>query len=259
MVQTGSTNTDLLALAASGLSDPAPRVLLAQHQTAGRGRQGRPWWAQPGDSLTFSLGLPLRPRHGWGALSLVVGEAVARVLQPWPQEGPPSGAGRLMLKWPNDLWWYDHPPQGESERAAGAKVAGILIETQALGGAAGAAGSRWVVIGIGVNVQAPREGGIAVAGTRRWRPDCDAVQWWHALVPVVLKAVRDFERNGFAGTHGAVERRDLLVGQRVSLSAGPVGHGRCTGIESDGALRVESEAGVHRIVAGEVSVRPQGD
>ena len=290
VAETGSTNSDLLALGGTALSaqapstpqapqalqapqapqaHPAPQVLLAQSQRAGRGRQGRTWISAPGASLTFSIGLAMTPRHGWGALSLVVGEAVARVLQPWPAEGLPPSAGRLMIKWPNDLWWYDTEPVTPAQRAAGAKVAGILIETQGLPGPAGQAGARWVVIGIGVNVQPPPSEALglalgqaqvqpaAVAGTARWQPDADAAHWWHALVPEVLSAVHEFEREGFACARPAVERRELLIGQPVSLSAGAVRQGRCIGLDLDGALRIETAQGPQRVVAGEVSVRPE--
>ena len=85
-----STNSELMRRARAGQLDPV--LLVAQSQTAGRGRLGRGWVSSPGDSLTFSLGLPLAPAD-WSGLSLAVGVAVAEALGP--------GIG---LKWPNDLW-----------------------------------------------------------------------------------------------------------------------------------------------------------
>ncbi|MBO0802540.1 MAG: biotin--[acetyl-CoA-carboxylase] ligase [Nocardiopsaceae bacterium] len=118
---TGSTNADLAA--AGG---PEGQVLVAEEQTAGRGRMGRSWVSQPGASLTFSA--LLRPdrvpaeRRGW--LPLLAGVAVAGAIR--EVSGLPA-----MLKWPNDVL------------IAGRKAAGILAE-QAADGA--------VVIGIGINV-----------------------------------------------------------------------------------------------------------
>jgi BirA family transcriptional regulator, biotin operon repressor / biotin---[acetyl-CoA-carboxylase] ligase len=122
--RTGSTNADLLAR-----GGPEGQVLVAEEQTAGRGRMGRTWVSQPGASLTFSV--LLRPtqippvRRGW--LPLLTGIAVATAVR--------SAAGvAATLKWPNDVLI------GE------AKLAGILAEQS--GGA--------VVIGIGINVATSR-------------------------------------------------------------------------------------------------------
>lgn len=256
---TGSTNADLME--AARLGDVRPKVLVAEQQTAGRGRQGRSWQSSPGDSLTFSIGLPLRPLHGWGALSLVVGEAVARALQPWPQGQAPQGQGPLLLKWPNDLWWFAQPPTSPTERAAGLKVGGVLIETLPMRVDAAAEGSRWVVIGIGLNVRAvppapSHDAPLAAACVSDWWPQATAPACWHQVVPAVLEAVLRFEREGAAALIPHLEQRELLVGQPVTLSAGPVREGLCLGLDADGALRVESGGHVHRVVAGEVRVRP---
>ena len=98
-----STNTELMRRARAGQTEPT--LLVAERQTAGRGRMGRPWQSAVGDSLTFSLGLPLAPKD-WSGLSLAVGLSVAESLH-----------AEICLKWPNDLWWQER------------KLAGILIET----------------------------------------------------------------------------------------------------------------------------------
>lgn len=256
VASTGSTNSDLLAAArGDGL---APRVLVAEEQTAGRGRQGRTWHAQPGHSLTFSLARVMRPRHGWGALSLVVGHAVAQALQPWPPGGEPAGAGRLMLKWPNDLWWYDAPPTSPSARVQGRKLGGILIETVAVADPSVEPGSRWVVIGIGINVHSP--GVEGAASTDEWRPQDDAPALWRMIVPSVLDAVARFELEGFKPWLAEVQRRDLLIGQPITVEAGAVREeGTGVALEADGALRMRLQDGrEQRVVAGEVRVRPDG-
>ena len=94
--QTGSTNADLLARAASG-TDVAGAVLIAEHQTAGRGRHGRGWSASPRAQITMSVGVSVVdvPTAGWGWLPLATGvavvDAVAPLLEPgcrWVSSGP---------------------------------------------------------------------------------------------------------------------------------------------------------------------------
>ena len=108
--------------------DLQPSLLVAEHQTQGRGRMGRSWHASPGASLTFSLALPLS-LDDWSGLSLVVGCAIADALEP-----SPTGTPRLQLKWPNDLW------------LDGRKLGGILIETVPAGAL------RMAIIGVGLNI-----------------------------------------------------------------------------------------------------------
>ena len=128
--EVGSTNAHALALGRDGARDPV--VVTAWRQTAGRGRAGRQWDAQPGQALTLSLALPLALADvpgGGSALSLAVGLWTAQAL-----DGLRSGAAPLVqLKWPNDLWVADR------------KLGGILIE--AIQGPALTPEQRWVVIG----------------------------------------------------------------------------------------------------------------
>jgi len=98
-----SSNSELMRRARQGQTDPT--LLVAESQTAGRGRMGRVWQSQPGDSLTFSLSLPFAPKD-WSGLSLAVGLSLAESLHP-----------DIRLKWPNDLWWQER------------KLGGILIIT----------------------------------------------------------------------------------------------------------------------------------
>jgi BirA family biotin operon repressor/biotin-[acetyl-CoA-carboxylase] ligase len=258
--EAGSTNTELLERQRQATPTgeaPAPVWLVAERQTAGRGRLGRSWWSEPGSTLTCSLGLALEPAD-WYGLSLAVGLAVAEALDPLDplrpgsgESGSDSGSARIGLKWPNDLWL----------RTDDRKLAGILIEAQALrGSTAGARGSlaRWAVVGIGINLHPPRgEGGefrTGYACLDELEPGITAPAVLQRIAPAVLAALQRFEREGLAPLLAAYARRDVLAGRRAS--AGDL-VGRVTGIAPGGELCLRDDAGqTHRITSGEVSVRP---
>lgn len=233
-----STNTELMRRARAG--DARPVLLVAERQTAGRGRLGRDWQSaqaatDPAASLTFSLALPLAPRD-WSGLSLAVGVSVAESLDP-------EGTAGVKLKWPNDLWVQDR------------KLAGILIETASLPGAAAAA--RQVVIGIGLNVGA-REGDAMrtpPAWLRQWQPDATPQQALAALAPPLLAEVLRFAVQGFAPVLPRFAARDALHGREVVISDGQAG--LCEGVGPGGELHVRTPAGLQAIHSSEVSVRPR--
>jgi BirA family transcriptional regulator, biotin operon repressor / biotin---[acetyl-CoA-carboxylase] ligase len=234
----GSTNGELMARARAGRTEAG--LLVAERQTAGRGRLGRAWFSDAGapeaglPALTFSLGLPLAPPD-WSGLSLAVGVAVAESID---SAVPP----RITLKWPNDLW------------LDGRKLGGILIETASLQEAA----PRYVVIGVGLNLAPRAAEGLATppAWLRELRPQADAPALLHALAPALLGAVLRFSESGFAPFTRRFAARDALAGQAVVLSDGTAG--RAEGVGEDGALRVRTAAGLQRISSAELSVRPTG-
>ena len=228
-----STNTELMRRARTG--GLAPTLLVAETQTAGRGRLGRPWVSGPDagapahaglQALTFSLGLCLAPQD-WSGLSLAVGVCVARALHP-----------ALQLKWPNDVW------------LDGRKLGGILIET------AQVAGQRCAVIGIGINLQPPAAAGLSVppASLQELLPDCDAATTLQRIVPALLAALRTFEARGLAPFLEDFHARDLLRGRSVVLSDGSTGTAQ--GIDAGGGLLVHTPAGMTTITSSEVSARP---
>ncbi|MDO5625418.1 MAG: biotin--[acetyl-CoA-carboxylase] ligase [Pseudomonadota bacterium] len=224
-----STNSELMRRARAG--DTQPTLLVAEAQTAGRGRLGRAWQSGPvGSALAFSLGLPLAPQD-WSGLSLAVGLALADALH----DG-------VRIKWPNDLWWQ------------GRKLAGILIETTAAPGLPD--GARHAVIGVGLNVDAPDGTGLstAPAWTREFAPALDAPALLLRLAAPLLAAVRAFEAQGFAPLQARFAARDALAGRPVRLSDGT--EGQALGVSAQGALRVQTTAGVRDITSAEVSVRP---
>jgi len=139
-----STNTELMRRARAGQCEPT--LLVAEQQTAGRGRLGRVWQSDVGASLMMSLGLPLAPAD-WSGLSLAVGVSVAESLQPLPPPQEVEQPARVGLKWPNDLWL--------GGAAGDRKLGGILVETASFvtpqaAAAARPASARYVVVGIGI-------------------------------------------------------------------------------------------------------------
>ena len=234
-----------------------PTLLVAEQQTAGRGRLGRPWASARGASLMFSLGLPLAPQD-WSGLSLAVGVSLADSLE--PLGATPSGRPRIGLKWPNDLWLTT--PLGEH------KLGGILVETAPWPDAASPGGStlRFLVIGVGINITP-----VALAGNSAVPavpPGClqhlhdgqgaglpaDAAQTLLRVVPQLVQAVQAFSQFGFAPFQSRFARRDVLADRGVALSDGT--QGTAHGVSERGALRVYTASGMQDITSAEVSVRP---
>lgn len=233
-----SSNTELMRRARKGALPPT--LLIAEEQTAGRGRQGRSWYSGAGDVLAVSLGLPYTPRD-WSGLSLAVGLSVAESLQP-QLPARASQQPRIELKWPNDLWLAD-----------GRKLAGILIETTEI---ADGSGQRCAIVGIGLNLQLPPESGLRTPAACLQDVD-DTLDSPAALLRYAAPLARTllgFAAYGFAPLQPRFEQRDHLKGKLVVLSDGT--HGRALGVDDDGALRVQTAAGMQRITSAEVSVRP---
>lgn len=222
-----STSTELMRRARAGQAEPV--LLVAERQTAGRGRLGRAWQSAPGDSLTFSLGLPLAPAD-WAGLSLAVGASVAESLH-----------SQVRLKWPNDLW------------VEGRKLGGILIETASFGEGAGA---RYAVIGIGLNLAPRTAEGLSTppAALRDLWPQADAPAALARLFPALVRDLQAFEQAGFRAFHARFDARDLLRDRAVTLSDGTAGTAH--GVGEDGSLLVHTAAGLQAVASSEVSVRP---
>jgi len=229
---------------------PEPLLLVAEQQSAGRGRLGRIWQSQRGDCLMFSLGLPLQPLD-WSGLSLAVGVSLADSLEPLPAgQTRPAGWPRIGLKWPNDLWLST--PQGER------KLAGILVETASTGGL------RHVVIGMGVNIRpvtlaagsgaAPASAAVPPGSLQDLDPGLDAASALLRIVPALVQTVLAFEQFGFAPFQARFAARDVLAGRAVQLSDGS--HGTAHGVSDTGALRVQTANGMTEVTSAEVSVRP---
>ncbi len=237
----GSTNTELL-------SRPNPpngssEVMLAEYQTAGRGRRGRAWLAPPGGAICLSLSWTFRDVPAdLGALGLVIGVCELRALRS-------LGVTAARLKWPNDVL--------VDER----KLGGILIELRAESG-----GPACVVIGIGLNVAlgAPLLAKIAETGIAATdlvtaglaEPSRNAVAG--AIVDSCIHGLLEFERDGLRPFIENWRDADALQGKMVDVkgAVGEVTRGLARGVDLHGALLVETvEEGLKRFVSGDVSVR----
>lgn len=233
--------------------DTQPALVVAEQQTQGRGRLGRTWHSRAGQSLTFSLALALAPRD-WLGLSLAVGVALADALEP-PEPGPPP---RLGLKWPNDLWLLD-PGSAAAVAAPGRKLGGVLIETVAVGQ------QRMVVVGVGLNIaldaaSSPgREFTSGCASLQEIDPAASAPAALHRIALPLVRALRQFEREGFGGFVTAYARRDLLRGRAVetrdALLGTEIASGVAEGVGATGALWLRTPSGLQEVTSGEVSVR----
>ena len=238
---TGSSNADLLARAVAEPGSPEGQVLVAEEQTAGRGRLGRSWSSVPGGgALTFSVllrpaGVPAA-RRGW--LALLAGVAVASAVR--------SVAGvDAVLKWPNDVLVDD------------CKLAGILAEQSPDGSA--------VVIGTGLNVIAPMALPITPASLVATslaahgagmvsREDLllgilDQLERWY----VAFRSDPDAARSGLLDAYRAL-CTTLGRAVRVELPQGRVLEGTATDIDEDGCLLVAGGPGdpVTPVSAGDV-------
>jgi BirA family biotin operon repressor/biotin-[acetyl-CoA-carboxylase] ligase len=233
VAQTGSTNADLLARA-STLA--APVLLIAEHQSAGRGRAGRSWLSSPEGSLTFSLAWRFDggPQALLG-LPLAVGVALADTLGTLGQQ--------VQLKWPNDVL------------KDGDKLAGILIETQSAPG-----GGTWCVIGIGLNLLMPDEMeaqlGRSAAGMP-WLARMDRDALMAALLDGLADCLREFTARGFAAFSARWNLRHAWQGETVVLlDGGVVRHeGRAAGVDDSGRLLLDTDEGRITVMAGDVSLR----
>jgi BirA family biotin operon repressor/biotin-[acetyl-CoA-carboxylase] ligase len=189
---------------------PEGTLILAERQTAGRGRSGRAWASEEGAGIWSTLIARPTDDAALEVLSLRVGLALARALEEFTD-------GEIAVKWPNDLM------------LDGGKLGGILIESRWREERV-----DWVAIGIGINCRIPRD----VLHARTLREGVDRVNVLAAFVPAVRAA---------AAARGALtapelhefERRDWARGRRCTS---PV-PGLVRGIDARGALLVHTGAG----------------
>lgn len=239
VAETGSTNADLIARASAG-EDVADAVLLAENQTAGRGRNGRTWSAVPMAQVTMSVGIGtdgLAPA-AWGWVPLVTGLAVVDAV---------SVAGvEAGLKWPNDVL----------AGAGDSKLAGILAEV--------ASPVPVIVVGIGLNVSLteeelpdPRATSLAVLGV-------DTTDRTGLVVSILGHLYRRIGRlrasgGADAALIGDYTARSLTIGSRVraTLPGDRELVGDAVTVDGQGRLRIDIDGRVEVVSAGDiVHLRP---
>ncbi|WP_202843231.1 bifunctional biotin--[acetyl-CoA-carboxylase] ligase/biotin operon repressor BirA [Luteimonas saliphila] len=233
-----STSSELLR---GGDAAAGVQVLLAERQTGGRGRRGRPW-ASP---LAANLYLSVARRFDaglarLGGLSLVAGLAVVEALHA-------LGVVQARLKWPNDVVVAD----GARLR----KLGGILVEG---GGEHG--GPARAVIGIGLNVRMPAHAGAGIdqpwIDLRALGDSPPRSLLAAGVLAQLLPALSRFDREGLAPFLAHYAGHDVLAGHAVQVQAGDGVHtGLALGLADDGALRVRLTHGERAFHAGEVSLR----
>jgi len=252
--QCESTNSLLLTRAEAGAASGS--AIVTRHQTAGRGRRGRAWISEPGESLTFSLLWRLPPGVAPAGLSLAAGlavvQAINRVLSagssidassPRADASPPQTP---RLKWPNDIL------------LDGRKLGGILVEL--LPGTAHAA-----VIGCGLNLSLP---GAMPADLRPVSAALSEAEQQlgialnpngllAAILVELLQILGQFAREGFASLQDAWMMHDAFCNQavRVLSEFSPPVDGICRGVFPDGSLKLEVGGELRALISGEVSLR----
>jgi BirA family biotin operon repressor/biotin-[acetyl-CoA-carboxylase] ligase len=240
---TGSTNADAMALARRGEREGI--VVVADHQSAGRGRRDRTWVAPPGGSLLVSV-LLRPPARVAGAVTMAAGVAMAGAVE--QVAGVAAG-----LKWPNDLV----VETGDGER----KLAGILAEADWPAGSTASAGYRppgpheraVVVVGVGLNVKWPEVPGeldrLATA-LNLLGPDADRVE---LLVAFLRRLDEGYAALVAGGADELLDRwraRSITLGRRVRVDLGADDvEGTALDVTAEGHLVVATDEGARRTIA----------
>jgi BirA family transcriptional regulator, biotin operon repressor / biotin---[acetyl-CoA-carboxylase] ligase len=244
---TGSTNSDAIDLARDGA--PEGIVLVADHQTAGRGRQGRSWSAPAASSLLASI-LLRPPAAVADATTMAVGVAAAEAVEEVAGFSP-------RLKWPNDLVW----PGDDS--APDRKLAGVLAEADWPAGSSMSGGWREpgpservvVVAGIGCNVNWPAElpadlAQIAVACNHIAGHDLDREDLLIAFLRRFDRWYAGLTAGDRDGLLAAWRRRSATIGRRVRVELAHDDHvGTAVDLTPEGHLVVDTLEGERRVFA----------
>ena len=211
--------------------------LLAETQTAGRGRRGRQWHSPFGSQFIMSMywRLDEGPTAAMG-LSLAIGVAVVQALES-------AGYRDLSLKWPNDIYM------------ARRKLAGILVEMSAAVG-----GICHLVIGVGVNLNLPDVVISQLDQPCAHLAEQPVVVERNQLSATIIQRLRDaltlFERQGLSAFLTEWNRLDIFMQQPVKVLLGnQVIHGLYCGIDGQGNMLLQDHEGIHKFVGGEISLR----
>lgn len=234
---TDSTNSQLMQKVTDGSVKTPGYVIVAEAQTAGRGRRGKVWYSPFGASLYFSM--YWRLEQGVQAamgLSLIVAIALSRVLEQCYKLSP-------TVKWPNDVY------------IDGKKLAGILVE---LAGQADAACD--VIIGIGLNIQLPTQSGSYIDQSYTdlcsgFAQPIDRNRLVAQLQQELITMLCQFSDHGFTEFASEFNRRDHFYMKPVKLSGSTETEGLCLGVDKQGALLIKTNQAIKAFYGGELSLR----
>ena len=241
---TSSTNTDLMEQIRNDKTMPEGYTLLAEAQTAGKGRRGRQWQSPFASHIYFSQYRKLEEGLAASAgLSLAVGIAVAKTINHFISD-------TVSLKWPNDVLYKNQ------------KLAGILVEAEGQ-----AEGVCYLVIGIGVNVDMPEQIGklidqpwidlLSLIEHKPSKNKFDRNLFVAQLMDELDKVYEIYKQDQLNELYEIWNSMNAFINKQVDIvSPNNKKTGKCLGIESTGALLIENnEFGIQRIFGGEVSLR----
>jgi BirA family transcriptional regulator, biotin operon repressor / biotin---[acetyl-CoA-carboxylase] ligase len=224
---------DVARLAQSGAEEGI--VVVADEQTAGRGRAGRSWHAPPGTALLCSILLrPAVTPDRLSVLPLLAGVAVAEAIEA-------RAPVECRLKWPNDLWIQER------------KVGGVLMTARTKEAV------DYVVLGIGVNLVGHPDD--MPTGATSIQAEADVTVTPRKLLLTLLATLQS-RYDGYLRSHGVFDvrpwkERAALIGERVTIAdRDEVITGIFVGVDVDGALLLDIESGMRRVVAGDMSRGP---
>jgi BirA family biotin operon repressor/biotin-[acetyl-CoA-carboxylase] ligase len=249
--ETLSTNQDLMnRWRSNDLLLPVSR--LANHQTAGRGRRGNAWISEKNNSLTFSLAYYFDAKTSLRTLqplSLVVGLAILKsIAHYWNTNLENLKSLGLGLKWPNDLY------------LGNAKLGGVLIES----GQKTGFDPIWTIIGIGLNLndlKTPVDSTYLVSSLDQVsipnKKVIDRLTLWKVITQHLIQELQDFTNRGFIfeainwNDFHIYHERDVVVTENEKI----IQSGKIIGVDTHGALLLETPIGIQTVHNGNISIR----
>ncbi|MEM9383770.1 MAG: biotin--[acetyl-CoA-carboxylase] ligase [Pseudomonadota bacterium] len=251
-----STSSEAMRWRTELANDRQAVAVVAEQQSAGRGRRGRSWNTAPGSAVHLSLARPLDSAYNIAPLGLACAIAVHEVLAI-------LGVADLAIKWPNDIVCTDAGSRPY------AKLGGLLLEASQRGGVSDEGSGHELVVGLGLNLSLPAALRAELeAGTEYAVGDLAALGFdpsgRNELIAMLIVALAGtlerFQEEGFPTFRARWDAVDMLRGLGVAVRGGDgrLRRGVAHGIDAEGALRVRLEGAQEllRVHAGEVSVRP---
>lgn len=243
-----STNSELMERWRNHLLTQ-PISLLADEQTAGRGRRGKNWVSAKEGSLTFSMAYPFDPSKGMAHLSglslfcgLTLMKGIAEFLELKIEDLHRQGLG---LKWPNDLLIEN------------GKLSGLLVE----GGQNNPDSPIWMIIGIGINLRQPQKDIDSEYPTSSlenlMEKPIDPVALWKSLTHTFGEELAKFDRRGFSPYQASWNQFNIFKNKLVcvSLDQKALLSGFCQGVDASGAIEIMTTKGLETLHTGDISLR----